>query len=60
MALRLLAEHKPDRPLKTNVEYYASIVLDGVGLLTDLYACVRGRPNRRLVCACPRAGETGR
>src|SRR6185437_6576613 len=36
-ALRLLAEHKPDRPLKTNVEYYASIVLDGVGLLTDLY-----------------------
>jgi citrate synthase len=37
VALRLLAEHKPDRPLKTNVEYYASIVLDGVGLLTDLY-----------------------
>jgi hypothetical protein len=38
VALRLLAEHKPDRPLKTNVEYYASIVLDGVGLLTDLSA----------------------
>jgi citrate synthase len=37
VALRLLAEHKPDRPLKTNVEYYASIVLDGVGLPTDLY-----------------------
>src|SRR5205085_1597267 len=37
VALRLLAEHKPDRLLKTNVEYYASIVLDGVGLLTDLY-----------------------
>jgi citrate synthase len=37
VALRLLAEHKPDRPLKTNVECYASIVLDGVGLLTDLY-----------------------
>jgi citrate synthase len=37
VALRLLAEHKPDRPLKTNVEYYASIVLDGVGLLTDFY-----------------------
>jgi citrate synthase len=37
VALRLLAEHKPDRPLKTNVEYYASIVLDGVGLMTDLY-----------------------
>jgi citrate synthase len=37
VALRLLAEHKPDRPLRTNVEYYASIVLDGVGLPTDLY-----------------------
>ena len=37
VALRLLAEHKPDRPLKTTVEYYASIVLDGVGLMTDLY-----------------------
>ena len=37
VALRLLAEHKPDRVLKTNVEYYASVVLDGVGLPSDLY-----------------------
>ncbi|HEX2378994.1 MAG TPA: citrate synthase [Gaiellales bacterium] len=37
VALRLLAEHKPDRALKTNVEYYASVVLDGVGLPSDLY-----------------------
>jgi citrate synthase len=37
VALRLLAEHKPDRVLKTNVEYYASVVLDGVGLPPDLY-----------------------
>jgi citrate synthase len=37
VALRLLAEHKPDRVLKTNVEYYASVVLDGVGLPPDIY-----------------------
>lgn len=32
IALRLLAEHKPDYPIKTNVEYYAAAVLQGVGL----------------------------
>jgi citrate synthase len=38
MALRLLAEKYPDRPLKTNVEFYAAPVLQGVGLTPDLFA----------------------
>ena len=37
MALRLLAERYPDRPLKTNVEFYAAPVLQGVGLTPDLF-----------------------
>jgi citrate synthase len=37
VALRLLAERHPDRPLKTNVEYYAAPVLMGVGLSPDLF-----------------------
>jgi citrate synthase len=36
-ALRLLAEHKPDYPIKTNVEYYAAAVLQGVGLPPNLF-----------------------
>jgi citrate synthase len=37
IALRLLAEHKPDYPIKTNVEYYAAAVLQGVGLPPRLF-----------------------
>jgi citrate synthase len=37
VALRVLAEKHPDRPLKTNVEYYAAPVLMGVGLSPDLF-----------------------
>ena len=37
VALRLLKEHKPDRQLPTNVDYYAAAVLQGVGLQPDLY-----------------------
>ena len=37
MALRLLAERHPDRALKTNVEFYAAPVLQGVGLTPDLF-----------------------
>jgi citrate synthase len=36
-ALRLLHEYKPDRPLYTNVEYYAAAVLGNVDLAPDLY-----------------------
>jgi citrate synthase len=37
IALRILAEHKPDYPIKTNVEYYAAAVLQGVGLAPNLF-----------------------
>src|SRR5262249_24655967 len=37
IALRKLAERHPDRPLKTNVEFYAAAVLQGVGLPPDLF-----------------------
>jgi citrate synthase len=35
--LRILEETKPDRIIKTNVEYYAAAVLQGVGLPSDLF-----------------------
>ncbi|MBA3778726.1 MAG: citrate synthase/methylcitrate synthase, partial [Chloroflexi bacterium] len=35
--LRLFEELKPDRVIKTNVEYYAAAVLQGVGLPPDLF-----------------------
>ena len=37
VALRVLAERHPERALKTNVEYYAASVLQGVGLSPDLF-----------------------
>jgi citrate synthase len=37
IALRVLAERKPDYPIKTNVEYYAAAVLQGVGLDPSLF-----------------------
>lgn len=37
VALRVLGEKHPDRPLKTNVEFYAAPVLMGVGLKPDLF-----------------------
>ena len=37
VSLRVLAEKYPDRPLKTNVEFYAAPVLMGVGLKPDLF-----------------------
>ena len=38
VALRILGEKYPDRPLKTNVEFYAAPVLMGVGLKPDLFS----------------------
>ncbi len=38
VALRVLEEKHPERPLKTNVEFYAAAVLQGVGLSSDLFA----------------------
>jgi citrate synthase len=40
VALRVLAEFKPDYPIKTNVEYYAAAVLQGVGLDPGLFPSV--------------------
>ena len=40
VALRVLAEFKPDYPIKTNVEYYAAAVLQGVGLAPDLFPAI--------------------
>jgi citrate synthase len=40
VALRVLAEYKPDYPIKTNVEYYAAAVLQGVGLPPDIFPSV--------------------
>jgi citrate synthase len=37
IALRVLAEFKPDYVIKTNVEYYAAAVLQGVGLPPNLF-----------------------
>ena len=37
VALRVLAEKHPERPLKTNVEFYAAPVLMGVGLTPDVF-----------------------
>ena len=37
VVLRVLAEKHPERPLKTNVEFYAAPVLMGVGLKPDLF-----------------------
>ena len=37
VVLRVLAELKPGRVIKTNVEYYAAAVLQGVGLAPELF-----------------------
>jgi citrate synthase len=37
VALRKLEERYPDRPLKTNVEYYTAAVLQGIDLPPDLF-----------------------
>ena len=57
IALRVLAEHKPDYPIKTNVEYYAAAVLQGVGLRAEpVPGHLRAGTPRRLDRALPRAG----
>jgi citrate synthase len=38
VALMLLAEHKPGRNLKTNVEFYTALLLHGLGLPTQLFS----------------------
>ena len=44
-ALAALARHKPDRPLKTNVEFYTALLLEALGFprqsFTALFATGR-------------------
>lgn len=40
IALKVLAEHKPDHPLKTNVEFYTALLLHGLGLPTEMFSPV--------------------
>lgn len=37
VALKLLAEYKPERSLQTNVEFYTALLLHGLGLTTELF-----------------------
>jgi citrate synthase len=37
MALRLLEEHKPERRLRTNVEFYTALLLHGLSLETAFF-----------------------
>ena len=50
IALRVLAEFKPDYPIKTNVEYYAAAVLQGVGLAPGSLVAARIGGTRRRRC----------
>src|SRR5215217_3008460 len=36
-ALKVLAEHKPDRNLQTNVEFYTALLLHGLGMPVELF-----------------------
>ena len=55
---RLLRELKPDRPLYANVEFYAGIVIDAVGLPRELFTPTFAvEPHDRLVRAHPRAAR---
>lgn len=40
IALKVLAEHKPDYPLQTNVEFYTALLLHGLGLPVALFSPV--------------------
>jgi len=72
---RILAEHKPDRSLKTNVEFYTAVLLHGIGipqaLFTTTFAAARAggwmahaleqKRNNRLVRPVSRyVGDVGR
>jgi len=37
IALQVLAQHKPDRNLQTNVEFYTALLLHGLGLPAELF-----------------------
>ena len=39
-ALKLLARHKPGRPLDTNVEFYTALVLEALAIPRDSFTSV--------------------
>ncbi|WP_055049235.1 citrate synthase/methylcitrate synthase [Devosia sp. A16] len=39
-ALKALKQHKPDRPLDTNVEFYTAVLLEAVGFPRDCFTAV--------------------
>jgi citrate synthase len=72
---RLLLKHKPDRPLKTNVEFYTAVLLHGIGIPRELFTAtfaaariggwmahaLEQKRNNRLVRPMSRYdGDTGR
>lgn len=40
IALKVLAAHKPNHPLQTNVEFYTALLLHGLDLPTELFSPV--------------------
>jgi citrate synthase len=42
VAVDLLAEHRPERSLQTNVEFYTAVLLHGVGIPQELFAATFG------------------
>jgi citrate synthase len=40
VALEVLAEHKPDRALRTNVEFYTALLLQAVGIPKDVFTAI--------------------
>jgi citrate synthase len=42
VAVDLLAEHKPERRLETNVEFYTAALLHGIGIPRDLFTATFG------------------
>jgi citrate synthase len=42
VAADLLADHKPDRRLETNVEFYTAVLLNGIGIPQELFAATFG------------------
>ena len=39
-ALKLLARHKPGRPLQTNLEFYTALLLEALGFPREAFTCV--------------------
>ena len=55
--VRILQEHRPERKLYTNVEFYSSVVMDSVGLPPrPIHSNLRREQNCEMDCKRARAG----